>query len=74
MANYKAKVEFTSKAGSFKPGDEFNTNKEHGEFLVNMKYAEYVSENGSSLNIVKEEVKEFPAVPLGDDETDEGHK
>ena len=58
MANYKAKVNFTSKAGEIKKDQEFNVDKTHGEFLVNMGYAEFISDN--------EEEKE--ALPLGENE------
>lgn len=43
----KAKVDFTSKAGEIKKGNEFTTDASHGEFLVNMKYADVVSKKES---------------------------
>ncbi len=45
----KAKVDFTSKAGEIEKGNEFTTDASHGEFLVNMKYAEKMKESKEEL-------------------------
>ncbi len=62
----KSTSDFTSKAGSFMPGDKFKTDRSHGEFLINNGNAVEIGEEefSSSLEIVKEEL---PAIPLGTD-------
>lgn len=58
----KAKVELSGKAGSFTPGQTFETDSSYGEFLVNMKFAEVVKETPLELEEKKGAKK------------DEGHK
>ncbi len=69
----KSKVEFTSKAGDIKKDKEFTTDASHGNFLINMKYADEIKESKKEATentaVANEKLVKVPVKPA-----DEGHK